>query len=168
MYPTPSRRTAFWLVPLVLVVACGAPEQGEEAIGAEEESGDIASEPMEEMPIEAPDPATFTIELNEMNASGVTGTASAVHTDESVEVTVDVTGVAEGEELPSHIHQGTCETGGSVAAPLSNVAVSEGSGTGVTSLDVGQIPADQPLFVQVHGPDGQPVACADIPAPHDM
>jgi len=167
MYLTRSWQTTLWLTPLVLAVACGAPEQGEEAMGAEE-PGEMSAEPMEEMPMETPAPVTFTLELHEMNASGIMGTANAAHTDESVEVTVEIAGVTVGEELPSHIHQGTCESGGPVVAALSPVAVSEGTGTGVTTLDPGQIPEDQPLFLQVHGADGQPVACADIPAPHDM
>jgi hypothetical protein len=167
MYLTRSRWTTLFLAPLVLAVACGAPEEGEEMMGAEEEPSEMASEPTEETPMESSDPAAFSIELEELNASGVTGTAMATHMDESVEVTVSVMGVTDGEELPSHIHQGTCETGGGVVAPLNPVTVSEGSGSSVTSLAVDQIPADQPLFVQVHGSDGQGVACADFPAPHD-
>ena len=167
MYRIRSRPTMLFLAPLVLVVACSAPEEGEEMMGAEEDTGEMASEPVEGMAMESSDPATFTVELHEANASGIMGTATAMHSDESVEVTVEVAGVTEGDELSSHIHQGTCESGGPVIAPLSSIEVSEGTGSGVTSLTVDQIPVDQPLFLQVQGPDGEAVACADFPAPHD-
>jgi len=139
-------------------------------MGAPEEAMETpAEEPMEEVPMETRAPVQFTLMLEEMNASGVTGTASAETQAQSVTVGIELAGAPAGEELPAHIHQGTCASGGPMVAPLSSIQVSdEGDASGTTTLDIGQIPEGESTFVQVHAPDGQPVACADIPTPTGM
>lgn len=162
MYPIRSFRGSLLLVPLLVIAACGAPEE-DDALGGLEEAETPAETAEEmEMPEEAA-PAEVSMMLETLNESGVTGTVTVTHEGESVVVDVQVQGVSEGEELPAHVHEGDCATGGSVLVPLNAIAISDGSGSSSTTLEAAQVPEDQAAYVQVHAPDGQPVACADLP-----
>lgn len=159
MYSIRSLWGSLLLVPLLLVAACGAPEADDAMDDMEEAETPAETAPADEM---AEAPAEVSIMLEALNESGVTGTAVATHEGESVMVDVQVQGVQEGEELPAHIHEGDCATGGPVLVPLNSVVIADGSGSSSTTLEASQVPEGQAAFVQVHGPEGQPVACGNL------
>ncbi|HZD04821.1 MAG TPA: CHRD domain-containing protein [Longimicrobiales bacterium] len=148
------------LVPLTVLAACGAPEPDEGMETGNEPAATPTEEPQAQTPMESAE--AFSITLDQKNESGVTGSATATREGDSVVVDVQVTGVSADGELPAHIHEGTCAEPGSVIAPLTSVQVTGGSGSSTTTLAADQVPADQGTFVQVHDPDGQPIACGDI------
>jgi len=103
------------------------------------------------------------IPLHEVNGSGVTGEAMAMHSDDAVVVVLDLEGLPAEGEYAAHIHSGTCAEGGGVAAPLNPVmGLADGTGTSTTTLDPHDIPLDAPHFIQVHGEGGTPIACGDM------
>lgn len=148
------------LLPLLMVAACGAPEEDEAMGAAEEAEAPAETAPVEEMETEPPGEVSVTLET--LNESGVTGTAVATHEGESVVVEVEVQGAPDVEELAAHIHEGDCASGGPVLVPLETVTVADGTGTSSTTLTADQVPAGQAAYIQVHGPEGQPVACGDL------
>lgn len=76
---------------------------------------------------------------------------------------IRVDGLPEAQEFPAHVHRGVCAEGGPVAAALNSVTrLADGSGTSETALEAGVLPVTEPLFVQIHGPTGTPIACGDI------
>ena len=76
---------------------------------------------------------------------------------------VRVAGLPQGEEFPTHVHRGVCAEGGPVAAALNSLTrLADGSGASETALEAGILPVTEPIFVQVHGPTGAPIACGDI------
>lgn len=160
MYATRSWLGLVTLVPLAVLAACGAPEQDQGMEAGNEPAATPTEEPQAETPMEAPE--VFSIALDPKNESGVTGTATATHDGDSVTVDVQVTGVSAEGELPTHIHEGTCAEPGSVLVPLTSVEVTGGSGSSMTTIATDQLPTDQSTFVQVHDPQGQPIACGDI------
>jgi hypothetical protein len=104
-----------------------------------------------------------TTPLLEVNGSGVSGEAVAMHSDDAVVVVLDLEGLPAEGEYAAHIHQGTCAEGGPVAAPLNPVlGLADGTGTSTTTLDPGDVPSDESLFIQVHGEGGTPIACGDM------
>lgn len=107
-----------------------------------------------------------SLELEAKNQSGVTGTA---HTEpapgDSAVVVLELDGLDEGSEYPAHVHQGTCDEGGPVAAALNAVTGgADGTGTSRTTLSTTQFEDTLRYFLQAHLPDGAPAACADVPA----
>lgn len=120
---------------------------------------------------EAPD--TTMVELASKNDSGVRARARVVHTAQQVQVAISAVGVEAGEEYPTHIHLGTCENGGGVAAALDPVAMpAEDAEAGTTTSSVAmevleeakeESEAEDPgFFLQIHLPDGTPAACGDL------
>lgn len=158
MNPIRSLWGSVLLVPLFLVAACGAPE-GEDAMADMEETE--AETPAETAPAEEM-PEAISLALETMNESGVTGTATATPEGGSMVVDVQIEGAPDAS-LDAHIHGGDCATGGGVLAPLNAIEVTDGSGSSSTTIDAAQVPQEQAAFVQVHGIDGQPIACGNIP-----
>lgn len=73
-----------------------------------------------------------TIDLGELNDSGVSGTATLVPSGDGTDVTVQLTGATGGH--PAHIHEGTCEElDPNPAFPLESVAA---DGSSVTTVPV--------------------------------
>lgn len=153
-------RTSLRLAPALLLpfvmLACG--ERGGQNEGADTTSVDTA----------AADTAarSGSIEFQSKNESGVTGTA---HTEraagDSATLVIELQGLEEGTEYPAHVHQGTCEAGGPVAAPLEHVmGGADGAGSSRTTLSTTQFSDTLGYFIQVHAPGGQHAACVDIPA----
>lgn len=150
---------ALVLVPLA-ALACaeqGGQEQ-EEMSGQMEQPADTAAETGQQM-------AANRIDLPAKNQSGVTGTASWSVEGDSVSVTVSLQGLTPGEKYPTHVHQGTCQAGGGVAAPLTAVAGgSGGSGEATTTLARSDFEQGTAYYVQAHLADGMPAACGDLPS----
>lgn len=174
---------AILLMTALPAFACGGAETEQEA--ADEQMGEMGE--MEETETEAASERAMatgaaTLQLSALNNSGITGTASVSHTADSLTVTMDLTGLTEGETYSVHIHQGTCEQQGPVAAPLSSVeAEAGGRGTATTTVAMDQLTSGEgeatgegegmqegeahqmgSYYVQAHLPDGTPAACAPI------
>lgn len=106
--------------------------------------------------------------LAPIDHSGVTGTVETDRGEEEVTVTVTVEGLQDGVSYSAHVHDGRCAAGGPVRIPLDDLEPGdEGRGTFRLATDAATLPADEPVFVQVHGRDGVAVACADLPQPGD-
>lgn len=73
----------------------------------------------------------FSVPLDDVDDSGVTGGASIRGVDGGVEITVFISAGDEGGTHPVHIHDGTCEELGDVAWPLENIE----DGESVTTLE---------------------------------
>jgi hypothetical protein len=102
-------------------------------------------------------------QLLAVDESGVTGRLTVTADPDSVVLLVEVEGLPGEGEYAAHVHRGVCAEGGPVAAPLSPVVgLDGGSGASSTTMAAGTLPANEPLFVQVHGANGAPVACGDI------
>lgn len=111
----------------------------------------------------AEEPAPPTIPLTASNDSGVSGEATAMHLHDIVVVVVELEGISDAGEYAAHIHSGSCEEGGPVSAALNPVVgLADGTGASNTTLDVTEVEQDQPLFIQVHGAGGSPIACGNI------
>ena len=118
--------------------------------------------------------AADTAALAPKNDSGIMGSVVLTEHGDSVTVAVMIEGGAPGTSYPNHIHSGSCETPGGVAAPLTSVAVgTDSTGTATTTVAASVI-ADNgdggggmeqdggDWLVQVHQPGGTPAACAEI------
>jgi CHRD domain len=108
-------------------------------------------------------PSDAAADFAPVNRSGITGTVEADHDGDDVTVTVELAGLEAGTEYPVHIHAGRCAAGGPVAVPLGRIAARpDGTGRLTTRADGSGLGAGEPAFVQVHGPGGGAVACADL------
>jgi hypothetical protein len=109
---------------------------------------------------------SITIDLNELNDSGISGTATLTDNgDGTTTVSIQVDGATGGH--PAHIHQGTCdELDPNPEFPLANVDES-----GISETDVEVALADllaSPYAINLHESAtnlGVYVACGDIVAP---
>lgn len=101
-------------------------------------------------------------ELSPINRSGVRGTARVERDGDELRVTVEAEGLEAGGEYAAHVHEGRCTDAGSVvldAGVLTGGDSGRGSlqfrGGSAEMLDEGDV------SVQVTGPGGEAVACAD-------
>lgn len=163
-FPAPSSRGALLLAPLLLLAACEAPETDAPPADPEpaaEPEGEPADPSVEEVP-------TATVDLEEVEESGVTGEAAVMDADDTEVYVVDVEGLPAEAEYEAHIHTGNCAEGGGVAEPLNPIMGGEdGTGSSTTMFDTGTVPTDEDHFVQVHGEDGDPIACGDLDGSDD-
>jgi hypothetical protein len=142
---------------LLPLVACGDPEPDVEPMDT----------PPPEEALQEPAPTGemvhHTITLSEMNDSGVTGEAMAMHSDDAVVLILEMEGLPGEGEYAAHIHHGNCEDGGPVAVPLDPViGLADGTGSSTTTLELDEMDEDEPHFIMVHGDGGNPVACGDM------
>jgi hypothetical protein len=75
---------------------------------------------------------TITIDLEETEDSGVSGTATLTAENGTTNVVIELTGMEEDAVHPIHIHDGTCEDLGGVAYPLEDIV----DGMSETTVDV--------------------------------
>lgn len=165
------------LLPMLAALACAGGEQAEQQEEQAMQSMEAASE------------ASAAMTLTALNNSGVAGTAQLSHGQDALNVTLNLTGLTPGESYPAHIHRGSCQQDGPVAAPLGSAkAASDGKGAIEASVPMdkfqmsqgmkegehamaegeGMMEEDQEehmgFSVRVHLPDGTPAACTDIKA----
>lgn len=154
---TIRRSAAFTALAAVLVAgACGGEAPPGEEGGGMEAADTAAGGAMTVPPTD--------VTLSPKNESGVSGEATAVHSADSVTVELTVQGLEAGTSYPAHIHEGTCETGGGVAVGLESVTAGEGmTGSSTSTVPASALSPDQDHFIQVHGADGAPIACGDLP-----
>ena len=137
------------LIVLTPLAACDAPEDE----GLAEEQLDVGAQEV----------AAGPLELAPIDHSGVTGTVRANADDDQVTLTMTLQGLQPEVDYTAHVHSGRCAAGGPVVVPFEQLEVGEdGQGTG--RLRTSTLPADETLFVQVHGSGGQAVACGDLNA----
>lgn len=165
MERTRTSWTALAVTLLLPLAAACAGETGEEGqmMGEEgmAEEGQMAEEGMAE---EAMTAGEMTM-LGAMNESGVTGSVDISHSGESVTVAVEAEGLPGAGEYASHIHMGTCDSPGGVVVPLNSVmGVEGGTGTATSTVGMDQITGGDSYLVMVHGSEGAPIGCADLPS----
>lgn len=143
---------------LTLSVALAACAQADENAGAAADTTGDTLAARTDSAMEMPTEPTV-IDLDDVNDSGISGEATATHSQQEATVTIVLKDGAKPDvDYPAHIHTGTCKDGGPVAVELGTVRNLQSSKT----ISLASLPADQPAFVQVHGPDGKPVACGDM------
>lgn len=160
------KQRSTWLAPVVALsvaglVACGGGETDDS--GQMEAEGQAAGEAAQ-MEETAGAADSVRVTLAPRNQSGIEGTATVRHMADTVHVTVSLTGLTAGNSYPAHIHQGTCQGGGGVAAGLTSVKAGDGSGMSQTRIPAAKLSMDASYFVQAHLPDGTPAACGDLPS----
>jgi hypothetical protein len=106
---------------------------------------------------------TTTVNLDEQNDSGQSGTATLIEENGQTTVTLSLTGGTFTEPQPAHIHMGSCPKPGDVVHPLTNVV----NGKSVTTLNVtmDQLKAQLPLAINVHKSASEMAAytaCGDV------
>lgn len=102
-------------------------------------------------------------ELAPIDRSGITGTVRGDADGDGASIDLEVEGLEPGSVYPAHIHSGRCAAGGPVVVALGRIdAEDDGSAELSARVEESELPADEPLFVQVHDPDGNAVACADL------
>jgi hypothetical protein len=113
--------------------------------------------------------STLTINLDEQNKSGESGTATLTQMGADLKVVVAVKGTPAGTPQPMHIHSGTCSDLGGVVYPLTNV-VGGSSTTTVKGVTIDQLLA-KPYAINVHlsaADLGKYVACGNLKASSAM
>lgn len=144
------------LAAVPLALACQPGDEGQPGMEEEMEPGQQQQqqEPMGQME---------TASFEEIDGSGVTGDVQ--FTREANTLTVEVMAQMGGPgDYPSHIHEGTCDEPGGVAVPLNSAEAAEpGIGEATTEVDAMQLDADGDYLVMVHGAQGAPQACAEVP-----
>ena len=93
----------------------------------------------------------------------LSGQVTVTPDGDDLEIEIRLAGLTAEADLAAHVHRGVCAEGGPVAAALSPVEHGmDGVGTSRTTVPVASLPATDPLFVQIHGSTGVPVACGDL------
>lgn len=150
-----SRLSVLTLCTVVALAACEREDADDDVLADSVAAGDtVMRDSLADMPTEP----TVT-NLDDVNDSGIEGEATATHSREEVTVSILLKDGAKADvAYPAHIHTGTCEDGGPVAVDLGTVQNRQSQKT----IQLSQLPANQPAFVQVHGTDGKPVACGNM------
>lgn len=154
---------AVLLVPFVAIACAEQDQQGQRGETAEEEMPGAEQQQTtaeRDTAMEGGD----EIELEERNQSGISGNAEWSAQGDSVEFTLSMDGLEQGQQYPAHVHQGDCASGGGVAVGLNPVSATDGGGESTATVARTSFSAGQNYFVQVHLPDGTPAACGDLPA----
>lgn len=147
-----------WALALLIPLAACAGDE------APQPTPEVVTPPATE--VITPPPAEMmhaTIALGEVNSSGVSGEAMAMHSDDAVVVILELNGLIEEGEYAAHIHIGTCAEGGPVAVTLNPIlGLADGTGTSTTTLEADDLAQDDPHFLMVHGEGGTPIVCGDM------
>lgn len=156
-------RIAVAMIVLILPIslACEQPS-GEPSSGASER--DTAAQDMDAQETPSAPPARLIQSpLRPLNDGDVGGRVEFFREDDMLSVSLRAANLSPGEHA-SHIHAGTCEEPGDVVTPL-NPPTAEGQDTtGVESeVNADELRAGEPYLVMVHGSQGAPVACAEVP-----
>src|SRR5699024_9707493 len=87
------------------------------------------------VPAMAQDADTVTVDLEEIEDSGFSGTAELTSDDGQTTVSIELSGGDDDTPHPAHIHDGTCENLGDVAYPLEDIENGESETTVDVALD---------------------------------
>jgi Cu/Zn superoxide dismutase len=162
------KRILLLLTVALIAAGCGSDEDQDAvqdaATAVTDTSG--AADTLEDAVTEAEDAlegVEVTLDLDEQNGSGITGTATLSPTsDGKVEVEIELDG-SEGGPHPAHIHKGSCaDLDPNPAFPLEDVV--DGRSKTTVDVDVADVTADE-YAINVHeSPENVDnyVACGDI------
>ncbi len=93
----------------------------------------------------------------------LSGQVTVTPVGDDLEIEIRLAGLTTEADLAAHVHRGVCTEGGPVAAALSPVEHGmDGVGISRTAVPASSLPVTEPLFVQIHGGTGTPVACGDL------
>lgn len=115
------------------------------------------------IPASAPE---FTVTLNSLEASGVTGTVTFKDIAGTVAILLQVEGVSTAEEeeslVPAELRFGTCAAPGELAYPMT--APDAGASETDLSINLEQFNAQKPMAVILYRSpqDHTPIACGDV------
>lgn len=156
------------LAAALIAAGCGSDEDEDAAQDAATALTDTAAaeETVEDVLTEAEEAledAELTLDLQEQNSSGISGTATLSPTsDGGVEVELEVDG-SEGGPHPAHIHEGSCaDLDPNPAFPLEDVV--DGRSETTVSVDIADLTLNE-YAINVHeSPENAAnyVACADV------
>jgi hypothetical protein len=107
----------------------------------------------------------FSVPLDDVDESGITGGSSIRGVDDGVEITVYITAGDEGGVHPVHIHDGTCDDLGDVAWPLEDIEDGE-SVTMLEDVTLGDLMTGE-YAINAHQSEDEMdvnVMCGNIPA----
>jgi hypothetical protein len=150
------------IVGAFVLGACGeGRNEGEMAEPIGEEETGMPEVPGAEQPAAA---APTEVGLEAKGESNVTGTATVSPVSDGFEISLEVSGLTPGETYAAHLHRGTCDNDQGVVAPLEDVTASDDTGRSTTTIGTSMLdPSAESLFIQVHNPDGTPIACGEVP-----
>jgi hypothetical protein len=105
---------------------------------------------------------SLTIDLDEVNGSGVSGTATLTEEDGQTNVAIELEGTPEDGVHPVHIHSGTCDDLGDVVFPLEDVV--DGMSESTVEASIADIlAADHAINVHLSADEMDVyVACGEI------
>src|SRR5215204_2694635 len=162
------KRILLLLTVALIAAGCGSDEDQDAVQDAATAVTDTAgaAATLEDAATEAEDAlegAEITLDLDEQNDSGITGTAKLSPTsDGKVEVEIELDG-SDGGPHPAHIHRGSCaDLDPNPAFPLEDVVDGESDTT--VEIDLADLTLDE-YAVNVHeSPENASVyvACADV------
>jgi Cu/Zn superoxide dismutase len=162
------KRILLLLAAALIAAGCGSDDDEDAAQDAATALTDTAAaeETLEDVMTEAEEAledVEVTLDLQEQNDSGITGTATLSPTsDGEVEVELEVDG-SEGGPHPAHIHKGSCaDLDPDPAFPLEDVV--DGRSETTVEVDIAELTADE-YAINVHeSPENAAnyVACADV------
>lgn len=127
---------------------------------------DQTGELVEEVaPVEQAEIEPLQVDLETVNESGITGNARLTPSDGRTQVELTLSGAAEGARYTAHIHAGDCGNDLGIVADLGAITVSTDEAHLTTTIDESLLDPVDHYFVQVHGADEAPVACANLSGP---
>ena len=163
-----TMRLVLLLAAALLAAGCGGDDDQEALEGATTALTDTegAEETIEEILTEAEEEleeAEVTLDLEEQNGSGISGTVSlSPASDGQLEVEIEVDG-SDGGPHPAHIHEGSCaDLNPEPAFPLEDVV--DGRSETTVDVELADLTLDESA-VNVHeSPENSAtyVACADV------
>lgn len=163
-----TKRILLLLVVALIAAGCGSDDDQDAAQDAATALTDTTSaeETIEEVLTEAEEALEdidVSLDLQELNDSGITGSATLSPTsDGEVAVELEVDG-SEGGPHPAHIHEGSCaDLDPEPAFPLEDVV--DGRSETTVDVDIDDLTASE-YAINVHESPENPsnyVACADI------
>lgn len=169
-----NRLALLTIVPFALA-ACDPDETREMAESIDQEAAEVdagQSMVLDTLDVDAAggDGMQATVAMNEISGSGVSGDAMVAPGDAAGQsrVTVNLTAAGDaGGVHQGHIHQGTCDSPGSVVVPLPPVTIAGGTGTATSTVAVDAMDVMDGSHIVVYheagGNPGAPVVCGAIP-----
>lgn len=105
-----------------------------------------------------------TVQIDEQNNSKQTGIATLEEVNGKVDVTLVLSNIVQGANMPAHIHAGACPTPGAVVYPLTNVT---GTTTKTTlNVTLADLMKQMPLAINIHKSASEMkvyTSCGNIP-----
>ncbi len=119
--------------------------------------------PSEQFPTIPPSAPAYTMPINSIGNSGITGTATFEDVSGAVAVLLHIEGLPDESIAPVELRYGTCATLGRLAYPL--VSPDAGESETDLSINLNQFNTQKPMAVILYRStqDRTAIACGDIP-----